>query len=219
MQYNTDADGIWTVTDKSNVWCINVSNKRSSFIWKIEWEEGPDILTVYFRKYYTDKLSYKEVSKEAFEQFVHEPSIGKYYLGFIKPNFKQINSKFMSEKKRPQTKNQASDQKRFIKISINVQNIVREWIVRGEKGDYLNLTLQMLPDGQLDKFGNLGMITQDVPKDIYDKAEAVRKGSGKEIKGPILGNGAEFDWGSKEGAPSAQFNIGDMTAPIDDLPF
>lgn len=195
-----------------NAYILDVPKSRSSLIERLEYDEST--LIVYLR-YSNVGHVYKNVGWETFEEMCNSVSMGKYYNEF----FKHLKYTIMSEKKRPQTKNQASDQKRFIKMSINVQKINREWIVRGEKGDYLNLTLQMLPDGQLDKFGNLGMITQDVPKDIYDAAEAERKGSGKDIKGEILGNGAEFDWGSKEGAPSAQFNIGNMTAPLDDLPF
>jgi hypothetical protein len=205
-----------------NVFVLDIDEKRSSLIRKIEYDEDNLLLTVYFKKYYTDKITYECVYPNHFKEFAKQKSIGKYFLNFIKPNFKQKYSFMSEEKKRPPTKNKASDQKRFIKISLDVRKIHKEWIMAGEKGDYLGITLHMLPDGQLDKFGNLGMVTQDVPTEVYKAAEAKLKGSGKEIKGPILGNGAEFDWnnsGGGEGQPGSSTGQFIDTSIADDLPF
>lgn len=201
-----------------NLVVFDIPEERSSLIKKIEYDPDERILIVYFRNYYTDKLSYEDVYPDHFDEFVKAPSVGKFYLHYIKPNFSQIKRNFMAEEKqRPPTKNQASDKKRFIKMSIDVQKIKKEWLFAGEKGTYLNVTLQLLPDGELDQHGNLGMITQDVPKEIYEAEKSLPKA--QKTLGPILGNGAEMDWApSTEAVPGQE--IGAMgAAEDDDLPF
>lgn len=195
----------------NDILIVEINEQRSSLISKIEYHEDNKDMYVYFRKYYTEKLCYINVQKDVFLQFIKEQSIGKFYLHFIKNHFitKQVNK--MAD--RPKTKNVASDQKRFIKISINVQEIIKDWIHGGAKGAYLNCTLHMLPDGELDKFGNLGFITQDVPKVVYEKD--------KSAKGPILGNAAELDWSnrSEEGIPGAETGNLLTEDQLDELPF
>ena len=187
--------------------CIDIAN--SSLITKVCYSTENRIMTVYFKKYYTDSISYQDVGFNQFKFFEDCKSAGQYYLNFVKPNFKQIKTSKMA---RPKTKNQASTERRFIKISINVQKINKEWLQQGEKGVYLNLTLFMLPDGEVDKFGNLGMVVQDVPKVIYEKD--------KSVKGEILGNAAELDWESKdEGVPGAEVNNIISNKDTDYLPF
>lgn len=205
--------------DDREIWVLDIPKERSSLVEHIEYDEYLKQLLIKVR-WQSYPIYYDNVPKSVFEEFAIQPSIGKYYTQFIKPNFKQINRPIMSdEKKRPPTKNQASNETRFIKMSLDVRKILKEWIRSGQTGDYLNITLHMKPDGQVDKYGNLGMITQDVPTEVYKEAEATEKGSGRKIKGPILGNGAEFAWDqtSKEGAPGS--NDGAIGGVVDDLPF
>lgn len=207
-----------------NILIVEINEKRSSLISKIEYDEDEKLLSVYFRKYYRPSSTHAGVFKNHFEEFAKQPSIGKYYLNYIKPNFTQIqNNKTMADKKRPKTKNLASNSKRYLKISIDVRKINKEWLFEGkDTSTYLNVTLHMLPDGTLDKYGNLGMITQDVPKEIYEAAEKEQKGMGKEIKGNILGNAAELDWSEYSGAQPGVENgiVGHYSdEAVDDLPF
>jgi hypothetical protein len=188
----------------------------SSLVKKIEYSEEFEILIV--------TLTYGVRSYEAeetyFQEFIQAPSKGSFYNKFIKPNFKQVNYQKMAdtEKKRPATKNQASDQKRFIKMSIDVTKINKDWLFVGDNGAvYLNCTLQMLPNGELDRFGNLGMITQDVPKAVYEAEK--NKPKNEKSQGEILGNGAELDWKPEvhtPGSETGQMGAGEIK---DDLPF
>ncbi len=119
------------------------------------------------------------------------------------------------EKKRPKGKNQASDKKRFIQGRINVKDINKDYLFVGKDGVYLDFTLQMLPDGELDGFENLGMLTQDVPYELRKKD--------KDLRGPILGNMRENEW---EGSGSSEKAVGSTeglqmgaSGVEDDLPF
>lgn len=209
MQYNEDI---------SDVLVADIGEERSSFIKRLEYDERSKVLTVFFRRYYVTHLSYANVDKKYFEELIVAYSIGRFYNLVIKPSFKTINNFIMAD--RPPTKNEASDQKRFIKMSINVQEINKAWLVAGKSGTYLNMTLQMLPDGTMDRFGNLGMITQDTPKSLYEKEKNLKKED--RTRGAILGNACEFDdAGPREGMPgdnSGQM-VGDNKEIADDLPF
>ena len=78
-----------------------------------------------------------------------------------------------------------------IALSINVSMIEKARLFDGKKGKYLSCTVFVDTD-ELDKYGNSGMITQDVTKE-----ERASK-----VQGPILGNAKVF-W--KETAiPNAQ---------------
>ena len=101
----------------------------------------------------------------------------------------------------------------YIKIKIDVSKIKKDWLIPGVKGVYAELTLQMLPDGEVDGYENLGMITQDVPKKVYMED--------KTVKGPILGNAAELSWDRNDEAsiiPSVN-SESDKEFTADDLPF
>jgi len=200
-----------------NIIIVEINEHRSSIIRKLIYNEDQCLLTVYFRSYFTDHLTYSGVSRNHFDEFYRQKSVGKYYLHYIKPNFLLTKRESMSqEKKRMPTKNLASNQMRFIDMSLNVKDIVKAWIHAGEKGDYLNITLCMKPDGELDEYGNLGFVTQKVPTSIY-KAD-------KTAKGPILGNACEIDWEAFRAMNGVRDDIqpGQDTgkfAPEDDLPF
>lgn len=204
----------------SDLIVVDVSEKRSSLVRKVEYDEHSKILAVFVR-YAEHPYIYEEVEKNHFLEFTKVGSIGKYFLNFIKPNFKLKKQNFMADvKKRPPTKNLASDQKRFIKMSLNVREIYKQWIQSGEKGDYLGITLHLLPDGTVDQYGQLGMVTQDVPTSVYKAAEEEKKGNGKLLQGPILGNGIEFDWNrNTEGQPGTETGAFLTEEAMNDLPF
>lgn len=200
---------------------MDILDEKSSLISSIEWDDSNDELTVYFKSYYTDKIIHEGVTKKIFEQFGKEKSVGKYYLNFIKPNFKQSKKQSMSNQ--PKGINIAKGDVRWIDMSIDVTKIKKEWLTTGLKGTYLNLKLRMLPDGEVDKYECLGFLVQQAPTEIYKAAEAKQKGSGKELKGEILGNAKELDWNSSnnEGIPGQQGGtlVGENSGVADDIPF
>lgn len=207
---------------QSNIIVLDIPENKSSLLSKIEYDTDNFLLTVHFRKYFTDKITYKEVIPKIFDEFTKQHSLGKYYLHHIKPNFKQFKQEVMSDKKRPKGINIAKNEVRWIDISIDVQKINKDWLTQGEKGVYLNLKLRMLPDGTVDNYDCLGFIVQSVPSEIYKAAEQKEKGSGKKIEGIILGNAKELDWSNRneEGIPGSQYGqIGVSDDIADDLPF
>jgi len=202
---------------QSNVYILDIDKARSGLISKLEYDLESKIMSVSLR-YKTHALEYVDVPFNSFEEMSFSESIGKYYLNNIKSKFKLRK---MSDKKMPKGINIAKDEVRWIDISIDVQKILKEWLVAGEKGTYLNMKLRMLPDGQVDQYECLGFITQTVPKEVYNAAEKEKKGSGRDIKNVILGNAKELQWGERdtEGLPGQQSGnlVGDE--PVDDLPF
>jgi hypothetical protein len=189
----------------------NFSKEQSSLISGITYYFETEELEVRFHKYYTDKLTYLLVNSDMVLAFNASQSLGKFYLTYIKPNFKQKNTNQMTA---PKGINKSSDKKRFIKMRINVLEINKDWLFVGEKGTYLDITLMLSPDGEVDKFENLGMVVQDVPQEVYKKD--------KKAQGPILGNGKELQWeGSSEsgvgGGGTLAANADNKVA--NDLPF
>lgn len=196
------------------VWTLDVPKARSSLVRRVEFNETKKVLLVWLH-HSNYPVSFENVDWQSYEDMCQSESIGKYYLHYIKPNFKQIQTKQMSEKRTIPGKNFASEKMRFIDISIDVRKIEKSWLVDGDSGTYLNLVLHLKPDGEVDKFENLGMVTQKVPKKVYEADKA--------IKGPILGNGKEIDWDRLKGNQGYQpgDNSGEIAGdtPIDDLPF
>ncbi len=189
----------------------------SSLIEFFQYEPTSKQLKVVFKSYFTDEITYLNVPALTFEEFASSDSHGRFYLNNIKNHFKQLKISHMADeekKKRPKGINHArSDKKRFLKISLNVMEINKDWLHPGEKGAvYMNCTLHLMPDGTVDKFENLGFITQDVPKAIYSKDTTV--------KGKILGNAAEFEYeGSGAHTPGSETGAAMSPEIVDDLPF
>lgn len=180
---------------EKEVLILDVPMSRSSLIEKLVYIVEDMQMDIQLRYKYK-LLKYAPVERHFFEELCKADSIGKMYLQFIKPNFKQVNSTEMSDKKIKGV-NIASNKTRFIKMSINVKEINKAWLVPGEKGDYLCITLALRPDGEVDKYTNLGMVTQDVPKSVYEKEKSLPKA--EKTKGNILGNGFEFPPFNAEG--------------------
>lgn len=68
-----------------------------------------------------------------------------------------------------------------IKLNIDVTKIDKSQLYQGQKGTYLNVTAFVDLDEQ-DQYGNNGMITQEVSKELRDAGQ----------KGAILGNSKVF---------------------------
>lgn len=199
------------------IFVLDIRESHSSLISKIEFDDELGHLTVYFRSYYLYSSTHEGVRMKEFEEFAKQVSIGKFYLDFIKPNFKQVNQRFMA-KERPKTINKASDDVRYLDISIDVQKIIKEWIYAGEKGSYLHLRLRMLPDGKVDNNGNLGFVSQKMPKDVREARKAQGM-EGNDLRGPILGNACEFEPFKNEGQPGSESGERISEEGMDDLPF
>lgn len=159
-----------------------------------------ECIVVFKSNYFIEKISYI-LSFEEFLDFQASDSIGKYYLNKIKTNYKsktqkmatektknvpEANNEQAKEKRKPNFKNKASDETRYINLRLNLSLVNREWLFKGKEGAYLDVTLRMKPDGEIGTYGDLGFITQDVPSSVY-KVD-------KKARGAILGNGSEKDW-------------------------
>lgn len=107
-----------------------------------------------------------------------------------------------------------------VSLKIDVTNIDKARLFKGQKGTYLDATVFIDPDNQ-DQYGNNGMITQDVTKAERDAG----------TRGEILGNCKVF-W--SEGAsggypnepaqqspqqPQGQQHSGGFDSFDDDIPF
>jgi len=100
-----------------------------------------------------------------------------------------------------------------IRIKIDVTKIDKAELYRGEKGTYLNATVFMNPH-EIGKYGDNGMITQDISKD--------RRNAGEE--GAILGNVKVFwtDEGVSNPPGNNQPSDNSQNTPhehLDDIPF
>jgi len=210
-----------------------IEDIESSLIKCIEYDPDSRELRIGFRKYFVDEFVYVDVPFNYFEEFANPTgkSHGQFYLQMIKPKFKikqkptnMANSEAPA-KKRPVTVNyEQGTQKRYIRMSIDVTKINKALLVQSDKGNvYLQVTLQMLPEGKMDKYNNLGMITQDVPNEIFQKEKHLPVA--QRTQGVILGNGAEFERKVPDGTPGDV--QGTLLSPdneevkdvLDDLPF
>lgn len=102
---------------------------------------------------------------------------------------------------------------KIINVKIDVSKIVKDWLFKGEKGNYLDATI--LYNDEKDGYENNGMIVQSVPK-------KVREEKGKEFRGPILGNVSTFISGggsSAESKPGKESGQMGAASDDDDLPF
>ena len=79
-----------------------------------------------------------------------------------------------------------------VSLKLNVSEIDKARLFKGEKGVYLDATVFIDLD-QLDQYGNSGMITQDVSKEEKQQG----------VKGNILGNCKVF-WSENGQAPQQQ---------------
>lgn len=190
------------------------SPESSSLISEIYYDEESCVLTVHFLKgYYLPYQTHVGVSLKCFLNFGEVKSVGSYYLNFINKKFK-----IMADKKRPKTINECSGKVRYLECSMDVTKIRKDWLIQGEKGGvYLNFKFRMLPNGEVDRFGNLAMLTQKVPADIVKAEKDLDKD--QKTSGPILGNACEFEPFKPEGTPGDDSGEKVTEEAMDDLPF
>lgn len=197
----------------------------SSLIDMIKYDIDTYELTIVFNpKYFIKHETRINCPPDYFDAFVNAPSVGKHYNEYIKPYLKLKT--MADEKKKLPTKNKSSQKTRQIDLSIDVNMLNKEWFYtsdrinkKGKNAVYAKLRLLMRPDGEVDKYGNLGMIVEVVPTEIY-KAEKNLPDDQK-TQGAILGNGTEIDWDAINGGPGSAENVSmGVTEEIeDDLPF
>lgn len=112
---------------------------------------------------------------------------------------------------------------KIINLRIDVSKINKEWLYKGEKGTYLDLTY--FYSEEKDQYKNNGMIVQSVPSDVYKKAVADKLTKEQMPQGAILGNGSVYEAAaaSKEGQPGYRGETKKEEAATeeaeDDLPF
>lgn len=95
------------------------------------------------------------------------------------------------------------------KLKIDVTKIDKQYLFKGAKGTYLDLTLMENKDGK-DQYGFDGFIVQDIPKEAREAGE----------KGPIIGNWKHLDVKPKAAAPKAKAAPPkDEGLTQDDVPF
>lgn len=191
--------------------------RPSSLIKDVYYDNESLELTITFIKYYVPFLIYEGISLKQFMDFSEATSIGKHYLQVIKKQFKiKIMSDEQTEekKKKPKTINKVSDKIRFIQMDLDVTKINKEWLIDGKKGTYLRISLGLRPDGDLDKYDQLGMVTQPVPYEVWKKDN--------KLQGPILGNGVQFapkGYEDDVNSGTLRGDKGDDENINDDLPF
>lgn len=176
---------------------MEIQYPDSSLISKVKYNFDTLELIVYFKKYYIEFLIYEDVPESIATVFMLSHSVGRYYLQNIKKSFN--------------TKKQNAMADRIIKIKIDVKKINKDWLHVGEKGVYLNATV--LFNEEQDRYGNNGMIVQDVPNDVY-KADKTQKGE-------ILGNSKVFGNTPKNNEANPGTETGKLSSSVDtdDLPF
>jgi len=189
---------------------IVVKNIKSVIIKSFTYIEESGQLSVDFLANFKKRETYVGITKQDFMLITSNEDTDGYYFNYLK------NQKKMSEKKQlPKGINKSSKDKRYIRLRLDVTKINKDFLYVGEKGVYLDATLHMLPDGEVDNNENLGFITQDVPN-------ALRK-ENSTLKGAILGNAKENYWEkqAQESSPGVDLPIasGDDNGIMDDLPF
>lgn len=103
--------------------------------------------------------------------------------------------------------------KKTISARINVSEINKEWMYKGEKGIYLDV--MMYVNDERDQYDNNGMIVQAVPKEIREREKDMPKE--KRTSGAILGNCKVFEAANKESSPGASLPF--YNTQYHDLPF
>jgi hypothetical protein len=204
-------------TVKGTLFILELNELDSSFIKQIVYDAKTDGLSVVLKN--QSVYNYKNVPMETFLEFSTTNSFGSFYNSNIKNKFKHV---IMAKENSNQPKriNKAGNFKRYIKMSIDVTKLNKDWFYfsRDEDGNikavYAKITLCMLPDGETDKYGQLGFIVQDVPADVMKEAPANAK-----PRGEILGNGEELEWKREEEKVERVTTAEEADDILDDLPF
>lgn len=181
---------------EGTVFTMILDKYESTFVNKISYNTKNQQLAVSLSG--TGTYFYSDVPMETFLEFTVADSFGTFYNSKIKNKFmakatkKQEETKPVEEKRKPKKINKASDDYRWIELDINLSKVDKRFLVVGEKSGnlFLKARMRMEPDGEVDKYGNLGFISQVVPTEIYKKD--------KNLRGEILGNACELVWDDRE---------------------
>jgi hypothetical protein len=154
---------------------------ESTLIERLVYDDDAKKLSVYFHPvHHTWKkdCTYFYFPESEFLKFISSDSVGKYYLSNIEHFFKTeeiINT----------LKNNSMAKKSFDKIlnlRINVNKINKDWLFKGEKGTYLDVTAFYTEEH--DEYEMNGFVTQSVPKKVWEVDRNAR--------GEILGSIKDF---------------------------
>lgn len=206
---------------------LEVNN--STLIKKVEYDIKSRKLTIFFTSYYILQETYLNVIPEYFKEFSESKSLGKFYLSNIKPFFKTEKSHFMAkstktqqqpeqEKKKFKGVNRiGSDEIEYVDIDVNLSKLNKDLLVESKNGVIAKLRLRVLPKGDVSNYQQLGMITQSVPKVVYEKEKNLPKE--EKTKGEIVGNAQQLVWEGQEGFEDTnELGLASQDA-LDDLPF
>lgn len=204
-------------TVKGTLFVIELNELDSSFISSIIYDAKAETLSVLLKN--ENVYNYKDVPLETFVEFSTCNSFGSFYNSNIKNKFKHVIMADNGKANKPNKINKAGDHKRYIKMSLDLKKVNKDWlyITKDDEGEikaiYLKCTLCMLPDGTVDKYGQLGFVAQEVPVDVLKDAPVNAK-----PRGEILGNGEELEW-TKRDEDVAQVVTAEDKDELDDLPF
>lgn len=198
---------------EGSVFTMFLNKYDSSFVNRAEYDAKLHILSIGLNG--IGLRSFANVPMEVFMEFSLSNSYGSFYHSNIKNNYKMAKTQKQEEapvqqKRLPKKINKSSDEYRWIELDIDIDKIDRKFLVVGAKSGhrYLKCKLRMEPDGDVDKYGNLGFISQTVPTEVYKKD--------KTIKGEILGNACEIQWDAPQEEETRSATKDDLA---DDLPF
>lgn len=210
-------------TVKGSLFIIELNDLDSSFISQFVYDGKTEVLSVLLKN--KNVYNYEKVPLEIFIEFSSSNSFGSFYNTNIKNKFKHLNLTNMANdnSNKPNKINKASKEKRYIKMKIDLMKLNKNWFYIAkdkETGDtkaiYADITLCMLPDGEVDKYGQLGFIVQEVPAEVIKKA---RETASPKPQGEILGNGEELEWKREEEKGELVTEPDELDALDDQLPF
>jgi len=157
---------------------MDIEIPESSLIRFIGYDREKRTLAIAFHKqgWQQDRI-YVDVPISLFEEFKNSQSKGKFFLDNIKNKLKTM----------AKGKNNQFDM--IIDVRIDVTKLMKEWLFKGEKGVYADLTLFYHND-QDPEYKTNGFVTQKVPKAVWE--------NDRNARGPILGNIKNWETVKKE---------------------
>lgn len=208
------------VVTRDKITIVSLTEEDSSFVNMICYDEEDNSLFVDLKG--IGERHFKDVPNTVFINFMTSPSIGAYYNNHIKQKFKFMSTSKKQtqqpqqqepvvEKNKPKKINRSDPENfRWINGDINLSKIDKSWLRKGkDSGDlYLDFSMRMQPEGQVDQFGKLAMITQTVPSDIF-RAD-------KTARGAIIGNAEQLEWGNNN---HEEEKTSVTNSDFEDLPF
>ena len=209
-------------TVKGNLFVLELNELDSAFISQIVYDAKNEVLSVVLKN--ENVYNYQKVPMEVFLEFSTANSFGSFYNSEIKSKFKHLTMANETAKKtnQPNKINKAGKHNRYIKQKIDLMKLNKDWffIKRDDDGNvkaiYADITLFMKPDGEVDKYGQLGFIKQDVPAEVIKSA---RESAGPKPEGAIIGNAEELEWVKQDESEGAELVTEEDEDAMEGLPF